>query len=376
MSIRPRLAIICTHPIQYYAPVFKLLSSAVKLKVFYTAGNKTLFDQGFGLNIQWDIPLLEGYDFQFLINSAKKSGTSHFMGIINPDAIRMIREYAPTHILLFGWAHYSHFRILNYFSGKARISFRGDSTSLRQQPLLKSIAKKIVLKYIYSKVDYAFYTGTSNKYYFKNYGLKNNQLIFAPHAIDNERYASIRNTPGIREMFQIKDSAVLILFAGKFTIVKNPEILLRAFVQLQLTNTHLLLVGDGPLAASLRDNYQHEKIHFLPFQNQSDMPSVYQSCDLFCMPSKNESWGLAINEAMAAGKAILASDRVGCHADLVKPANGMTFQSNSLTDLKHKLSKLTYSKNILTKKGHSSRAIIQQWDFETQVKNILSVLQA
>jgi glycosyltransferase involved in cell wall biosynthesis len=376
MSIKPRLAIICSHPIQYYVPVFKLLSIVVESKVFYTGGDKIHFDKGFGLNIQWDIPLLEGYDFQFLINSAKKSGTGHFLGTINPDAIRTIREYDPTHILLFGWAHYSHFRILNYFSGKARILFRGDSTALRQQHLLKSLTKKVVLKYIYSQVNHAFYTGINNKYYFKNYGLKNNQLSFAPHAVDNERYACIKDTLEIREMFRIKDSAILILFAGKFTTVKNPEMLLKAFVQLQLTNTHLLLVGDGPLAAGLRDTYRHEKIHFLPFQNQSDMPSVYQSCDLFCMPSKSESWGLAINEAMAAGKAILASDMVGCHADLVKPANGMIFQNNSLTDLKHKLIKLTVSKNGLIKKGQSSKVIIRQWNFETQVKNILDVLQS
>ncbi|HMI02659.1 MAG TPA: glycosyltransferase family 4 protein [Pedobacter sp.] len=374
MSIKTRLAIICTHPIQYYVPVFKQLAEVTELKVFYTAGKKISFDKGFRLNIQWDIPLLEGYDFQFLINNAKKHSTSRFFGTINPDATSIIRQFDPSHILIYGWAHYSHFKILNYFSGKVRILFRGDSTALRQQHPLKSLTKKIILKYIYSRVNHALYTGINNKYYFKNYGLKNNQLIFAPHAVDNGRFACTRATLQIREMLQIKNSEIVILFAGKFTAVKNPEMLLKAFAGLQLTNTHLLMVGDGPLAANLRSIYQHEKIHFLPFQNQSNMPAVYQSCDLFCMPSKSDSWGLAINEAMAAGKAILASDMVGCCADLVKPANGMIFQSNNISDLKQRLVKLTHSKAKLTQQGQSSKVIIQKWNFETQVKGILSAL--
>jgi glycosyltransferase involved in cell wall biosynthesis len=374
MSAKSRLAIICTHPIQYYVPVFKQLAEVTELKVFYTAGEKISFDKGFGLDIQWDIPLLDGYDFQFLINNAKKRSTSHFFGTINPDAIRAIRQFDPSHILIFGWAHYSHFKILNYFSGKVRILFRGDSTALRQHHLLKSLTKKIILKYVYSRVNHALYTGINNKYYFKNYGLKNNQLIFAPHAVDNGRFACTGAVLQIREMLQIKDSEIVILFAGKFTAVKNPEMLLKAFTGLQLKNTQLLLVGDGPLAVNMRSTYQHEKIHFLPFQNQSDMPAIYQSCDLFCMPSKSESWGLAINEAMAAGKAILASDMVGSASDLVKPANGMIFQSNNIADLKQKLVKLTYSKSKLTQKGQSSKVIIQKWNFETQVKGILSAL--
>jgi glycosyltransferase involved in cell wall biosynthesis len=374
MSVKSRLAIICTHPVQYYAPVFKLLAQVTELKVFYTAGEKILFDKGFGLNIHWDIPLLDGYDFKFLTNSVKKPRTDHFFGIINPGAIKIIRQFEPGHILIFGWAHYSHFRILNHFNQKVNILFRGDSTALRPHHLFKSLTKTIILKYLYSLVNHAFYTGTNNKYYFKNYGLKNKQLIFAPHAVDNNRFAGVRDTLQVRKTFQIKESAILILFAGKFTAIKNPEILLIAFSELQLANTHLLLVGDGPLASQLKAAYQHEKIHFLPFQNQSDMPAVYQSCDLFCMPSKSESWGLAVNEAMAAGKAVLVSDMVGSAADLVKPANGMIFKSNSITDLKQKLIKITHRKHELAKKGQSSKVIIQNWNFETQVKGILSAL--
>jgi len=66
-----KLAIITTHPIQYYAPIFKLLSERKKIEicVFYTWGKDALkdkFDVGFGKKIEWDIPLLEGYNYNFL----------------------------------------------------------------------------------------------------------------------------------------------------------------------------------------------------------------------------------------------------------------------------------------------------------------------
>ena len=70
-----RLAIITTHPIQYNAPMFALLSTRgkVQVKVFYTWGESVLkdkYDPGFGKNISWDIPLLDGYDYCFIKNVA------------------------------------------------------------------------------------------------------------------------------------------------------------------------------------------------------------------------------------------------------------------------------------------------------------------
>src|SRR4051812_4674321 len=100
-----KLAIISTHPIQYYAPVFKMLSEEKGLfvKVFYTWGEESVskFDPGFGKEIQWDIPILEGYDFEFLENKAKNPGSHHFNGIVNPAAIKRIEDFKPDVILVY-----------------------------------------------------------------------------------------------------------------------------------------------------------------------------------------------------------------------------------------------------------------------------------
>src|SRR3954454_1006990 len=101
-----RLAIITTHPIQYYAPVFKMLAQQTNLlvKVFYTWGKDSIskFDPDFGKQIEWDIPLLAGYDYQFLENTATDPGTHHFRGIINPTANERIKKFNPDGLLIYG----------------------------------------------------------------------------------------------------------------------------------------------------------------------------------------------------------------------------------------------------------------------------------
>ncbi|MES2455201.1 MAG: glycosyltransferase family 4 protein [Bacteroidota bacterium] len=371
-----RLGIVCTHPTQYYTPVFKLLATEIHLMVFYTAGSAVNHDRGFGLNIEWDIPLLHGYNYHFLNNTAKNPGTHHFFGIITPDAIQTICDFNPDCLMIYGWASYSHFRILQHFKKKTKIFFRGDSTLLQKDRMIKHIIKKIGLNYLYSGIDHALYVGTNNKSYFKKFGFQRSQLHFIKHAVDNQRFALNTQNPCIRTQLQLNHNDLLILFTGKFIPLKNTELLLLAFQQLDLQNTKLLLVGDGPLSGQLKSNYQHKDIHFLPFQNQQMMPSIYQACDLFCMPSKRESWGLAVNEAMAAGKAVLVSDRVGSAIDLVKPANGLVFRNEDLQDLKRQLKTLCTSREQLNIMGQSSLSIISSWSFEVQTKKILDALSS
>lgn len=374
-----RLAIITSHPIQYYAPVFKLLHQQKKLevKVFYTLGEsgKNQYDPGFNQKISWDIPLLEGYDFQFQTNTAKKPGSDHFRGIINPNLIHEIETWKADAILVYGWAYQAHLKAIWYFKNKIPVFFRGDSTLLNKKNSLKNSIKNVLLNRVYRHTDHAFYVGKNSKAYFEKFGLKNDQLTFAPHAIDNERFAKNYTTEALalRQKISVKPEEILILFAGKLEPVKNPDLLLNAFEKLNQPSTHLLFVGNGPLEKQLKAKKELLKtasqIHFIDFQNQSAMPGIYQSCDLFCLPSKSETWGLAVNEAMACGKAVLVSDQVGCAVDLVfEEKNGAIFQSENELDLVQKLQRLIQHKTLLAQFGASSFNIIQSWNFTVSVE--------
>jgi len=381
-----RLAIVTTHPIQYYAPVFqKIAKHNPATKVFYTWGKSSLekYDPDFQKTIEWDIPLLEGYDYKFLENSSTKPGTDHFRGISNPNGIEKIKEFNPDAILVYGWAWESHLKILRHFSGRTKVWFRGDSNLLDKAPWHRSAVRSIILRFIYRYIDLAFYVGSENKRYFQQFGLKEEQLRFAPHAIDNDRFSIPR--PGevmqIRESLSIPPEAKLILFAGKFEPKKDPFTLLRAFENMKETDVYLLFTGNGVLEKALKktasQSSKMDKIRFLDFQNQSMMPALYQACQVFCLPSvgPGETWGLAVNEAMAAGKAVVVSNKVGCAADLVGSDNGCIFESGDVNDLTKKLENVILAIEQGEDPGSVSRKIIEKWSFEKQVSVILDELK-
>lgn len=368
-----RLAIITTHPIQYYAPLFRLLHerSKITIRVFYTWGEAALdkFDPGFRQKITWDVPLTEGYPFEWAENTSKDPGTHHFKGIITPALTRQIEAWGPDAILCFGWAFDGHLRCIRYFKGKVPVYFRGDSTLLDRRSGLVDLLRTLYLKWVYRHIDHAFYVGTANYAYFLRHGLQEGQLHFAPHAIDNARFTAVRHekAKALRSSLGMATEDVLVLFAGKLEEKKSPLLLLNAFLKLAREDVHLLFVGNGIQEAQLKEIAKGQsRIHFIDFKNQSEMPVFYQASDLFCLPSAGpgETWGLAVNEAMACGKAILVSDKVGCGADLVKEKyNGMIFHSESLSDLSNKLSRLLKEKANLLQYGMNSRSIIEQWNF-------------
>ena len=168
--------------------------------------------------------------------------------------------------------------------------------------------------------------GRANKDYYRAFGVSENKLFDCPHSIETERFsephvAMERQAAG-GELGIGEDQQVL-LFAGKFEDKKRPVPLMRAFLETDLPNVTLLLVGDGVLGGQVRDLAAERPRRFrvLPFQNQSKMPLVFRLGDLFVLPSAyGETWGLTVNEAMACGRPALVRDRVGCHPDVVRPA--------------------------------------------------------
>ena len=375
-----KLALITSHPIQYNAPLFKHLAlcSNISVKVFYTLQRENVeFDKGFGIDVIWDIPLLSGYDYQFVSNSRK--GKNYYWSSKSRELINLVNEFGATYILVFGWNYFSHYRAMSYFKNKIPVLFRGDSTLIDKKNIFYRILRLILLSFIYRKVDYALYVGTANREYFLKFGLKSNKLIFAPHAIDNGRFEKINNEHlifinNIRIEFGISEDSFTVIFCGKLLEKKNPLLLIQAINIINNPNLHLIIVGSGLLDDSLKKaSKAYRNVHFLPFQNQSLMPAIYRLGDIFCLPSKGpgESWGLAINEAMACNRAILVSNKCGCAIDLVKNGfNGYIFESDNLFDLVLKLRLMIANRNDLKEMGKNSKKMIESWNYDQIVKTI------
>ncbi|MFD2999139.1 glycosyltransferase [Pontibacter toksunensis] len=379
----PKLAIITTHPIQYNAPIFKMLTERkkVEVKVFYTweQSKEEVYDPLFKRIIKWDLPLLEGYEYSFLRNKAKEPGSHHFWGINNPDIKEQILDYEPSAILVFGWSYISHLKVLKYFSGKIPIIFRGDSTLMNEEVGLKRLLRKLFLTWVYRHITKALFVGKKNEEYYLRFGVKPEQLVFAPHAVENDRFQGNSNSSSQinwREKLMIPESATVLLFAGKFEPRKNPFLLISAFKELKSTNMHLVMVGNGDFEKELKQQSADvSNIHYLDFQNQQNMPSIYKMADVFVLPSKSETWGLAVNEAMACGSAVLVSDKCGCSVDLVDPGvNGYIFESDNKNDLLEKLAFYEKaSKDSISKMGLASQDKIQEWSFESICSTVESL---
>jgi glycosyltransferase involved in cell wall biosynthesis len=379
-----KLAIISTHPIQYYAPVFRALagSTEIDLRVFYTwsqAATDGVFDSGFGTEVKWDIPLLDGYAYQFVRNVAKRPGLNHFGGLNTPTLVREIEDWRPHAVLVYTWNSRSHLHALRHFKGKLPVLFRGDSTLLDRRAWWRVLLRRIFLTWVYSHVDIAIAVGTNNKAYFAWCGLPPQRIALAPHSIDTVRFAADavghdRLAMEWRHKLGLSPGAMVFLYAGKLQPKKNPGLLLDAFSALK-DGSHLVFVGNGELEVELkRKAAAIENVHFMSFQNQSVMPAVYRLGDVFVLPSQGpeETWGLALNEAMASGRAVIASTKVGGACDLIQCGeNGWIFESGDRKALEDVLRRaVNCGRPGLHAMGRAAQASSVHWSTEESARRI------
>lgn len=346
-----RLAVVLSHPTQYYSPWFRWLAqnTQLQLRVFYLwdAGLKARKDPHFGVTIKWDTDLLSGYDSVFLPNRSPAPHTDTFFGLLNPSAPAALAEWEPDAILLFGYRFATHLMLIAWARlNRIPLLFRGDSHLLgRPHP---SLPARLALSFLYRQFSAFACVGQANRAYFRCFGVPKRRLFLAPHSVDQDHFQDPQGkyaaqAADIRKSLGIPDSHRIILFAGKLHGGKNPAGLLEAFIALAPRDWSLIFVGDGadaPLLHTRAAAFPSLSVHFLPFANQGEMPARYQLATLFCLPSLGlyETWGLAINEAMHLGKPCLVSDLVGCQKDLVSDGiTGWVFPSARPLSLADKL---------------------------------------
>jgi len=384
--MRPlRLAIVSSHPIQYYAPLFGRLAAATGLEVhvFYgwsgAAAGPSL-DPGFGREVHWDVPLLDGYRYTFLENVSLAPGASSFGGIHCPGLVPSVSGWGPDAVLVVGWSYRSHLAAMRAFNGRVPVLFRGDSTLLDEQRGLRRVARTAFLRWVYTHVDLAFYVGKHNHAYFRRHGLGEERLQWAPHAVDNDRFSGPEavwsaEAARLRARMGIPPEAKVVVFTGKLEAKKAPDLLLRAAKAMDgRQDVHLVFAGSGPMEAELRAAAGGDvRVHFLGFQNQSIMPGVYRVGDVMALPSRGpgETWGLSVNEALACGVPVVVSDRVGCAPDLVEGGdNGRVFASGDADALRAALSGLLTDPERLKNASAAARRRVAPWSIAAAAESI------
>ncbi|MEA5602302.1 glycosyltransferase family 4 protein [Nostoc sp. UHCC 0252] len=386
-----RLAYFVSHPIQYQAPLLRLIAAdpEIDLKVFFYSdfSLKAYQDAGFGRLIEWDVPLTEGYDYHFLDCLGSKKQQSILQQSFAKDIYKQLKQGQFDAVWVHGWSWLCSIQaVLAANQLGIPVLIRGESNNISEltNPL-KKIAKKVFLSWLFKKITAFLYIGTFNRQFYKSYGVEDKQLFCLPYAVDNDYFqkqamlASSKREE-LRRSLNLDPGRPIILYAAKLIDVKRPQDLLAAYRLLssdgiQEPDPYLLFVGDGVLRPTLEAQAKEtnwESIRFLGFRNQSQMPAVYDLCDVFVLPSDFEPWGLAINEVMNAGKAVVVSDRVGCVPDLVKDGqNGRTFPVGDVAALAESI---RWAIANPTSVGDCSLKIIQQWSYQEDVQGLKQAL--
>lgn len=191
---------------------------------------------------------------------------------------------------------------------------------------------------------------------------------------------------GIRRKYNLDPETPLFLYMGRLDGEKRIDVLIEAIVQLPDANFQLALGGYGSHESFLRRQVQalgvEERVNFIGYVVPDDLPSLYNSADVFVMPSPEELQSIATLEAMACGKPILAADSRAL-PELVTPGkNGYLFQPNNPNDAARMMNQLLKEGSLWNSMGRASFESIQSHSlqntrmrYEDQYKLIMEQFQ-
>lgn len=377
-----KLVAVETHPIQYKAPLFRLMAEDPRfdLTVFYAMiPDSSQQGDGFGVAFQWDVPLLEGYHYELLNNVARKPSVSQFNGCVTPEIYQRIKEMRPDAVLVNGWVAKTCIQTLIACRWlRIPCIVRGEANLLRPRGWWKHAVHRLLLP------NYSAYLaiGSASRAFYRAHRRPEENIFPAPYAIDNEFFAKqvesrISHRDAWRDQWGISHEACTFLFVGKLEQKKHPMDLLNALAALPedlRCRAHVLVAGDGPLMSACRA-YADENglpVYFAGFVNQSQLPDVYAASDVLVLPSDaGETWGLVVNEAMASGRPAVVSRSVGCCRDLiVEGQTGFSFDVDDIELLATHMKTYIEAPELAHQQGLAASRHIQSFGFSQVIEGI------
>jgi glycosyltransferase involved in cell wall biosynthesis len=391
MAALHRLAIVTTHPIQYQAEWYRALAAHPNLDVHvYYCHRATPAEQaqaGFGVEFEWDVPLLSGYSYTFLKNIADPPGHGRFGGFDTPEISGVIERREYDAVMVNGWHYKSAWQtIWACWRAGVKVAVRSDSHLHTRRSAAKRLMKRCVYPRFIRRFDGCLAVGKWSKEYFLHYGAEEERIFFVPHAVkdsffdaESERLRPLRAE--LRKSFALDENAVVFLFAGKFIEKKRPIDFVRAIEQSSRRDSRIqgLMVGDGPLRAACEQfvRARQTPVRFAGFLNQSKIASTYAASDALVLPSDGgETWGLVVNEAMACGRPCIVSDQVGCGPDLIVPnETGAIFPFGEVGALSEIMVKMAADPEFISHMGDGARRRLQDYSIPVAVNGVVQCVE-
>ena len=349
-------------------------------------GAQAAMDPDFGREIKWDVPLLNGYPWTHVRNRSFRPGLGRFFGLINPGLWRMVRRGRYDAVLLYTGYRYLSFWIAVVaakLSGAA-ILFGTDASSKhsREGGWWKRPFKSFVLSAIYQLADGKWATSSAGKEYLKSLKVPEEEIGVVPLVVDNDWWtarASEVDRAAVRRNWGIQESAPVVLFCAKLQPWKRPLDLLRAFARAGVLEAHLVFAGEGALTPPLISEAQSlgisGRVHFIGFQNQTQLPAVYRTADLFVLPSEYDPCPAVVCEAMLCGLPVLLSDQIRGRFELIDPGQtGFIFQCGDIEELASLLRKVLINPRQLAGMGLAARQRMKSFSPHTNVRDHVKLI--
>lgn len=370
MSVqRVRLTIVVSHPIQYYAPLYRELVTRgnIDLHVVYLsdAGAVSHMDVEFAQSVSWDIPLLDGYAHTIL-QPGKDVTRGGFWQRYDARLCDALVQLAPDWVLLYGYASRMNWVALWWAKRHGvKVAYASDSNINSPAKRWRSVLKRAVVGAFLRGVDAFLSTSEANLAYLKRFGARHKPVYRLPFAIDVDRFADNAPAPGHDRPFDF-------VWAGKFIKRKRPLDFVQALAKvsrLMQRPVRACIVGDGPLRAEVEVEARQLppdcKLEFKGFVNQKAMPSALQQAAVLAFTSEDEPYGLAATEAAAAGLALIVAEGIGCVGDTVlarRGVNALVYKAGDVDSLADSMLRLMTHPEELTRMQRASREIAATHD--------------
>ena len=394
---RVRLAYLVSHPIQYQAPLLRRIAREpeIDLTVFFGSdfSIRGYKDEGFGVELKWDVPLLGGYRHEFL-PKLRDTGTEGLLTPINYGLVARLTEADGRPRFDALWVH--GYATVHQMSGILAAKLLGIPVLLRADSSLqdrprgraKLAVKAMIFQALRELIDGVLICGTRNREYWRHYLGEEFPLFLMPYGVDNGWFqARCREAAAERSQLLgelgLERGRPVILFASKLQARKHCNDLIEAYARLspgfgREPEPYLVIVGDGEERQALEQQAKATglaSIRFCGFRNQSELPRFFELATVFVLPSRHEPWGLIVNEVMNAGKPVIVSDDVGCHPDLITDGvEGFVYPVRDVGALELALRQVLASPETAQRMGDAALRRIESWSFEQDVAGLKQAL--
>jgi len=301
---------------------------------------------------------------------------------INYHVKRNIEQEAPDAVIIWGWSNPT-----SYFAARAcrklNIPLLPWSGATKND---SSIFRKIgapAVRWFHRRCSAFLADGTAARELLEDHWrIASDKIFVVGLSVDNSFFISeSKKAKSWKNYFH--DSfkhEKTILYVGQLIERKGILDLLKAFhiVRKKHPDAHLIIAGNGKLRNKIQkaaENEQESHIHMLGYIPYNELPGLYSHSRIFCLPSRKEVWGLVINEAMACGTAVIASDVCGASRDLLIPGEtGLTFKKGDYATLAGQINLLLENKQLYRTIAAAGLKQINTWNISRLEEKILEAV--